>query len=232
MNRKKILVVDDDSIILNFLLEFLGAEGFKVFIANNGEDAIELCKQYKPHLILLDIMMPFMDGYEACVKIREFSSVPIIFLSAKNETEDRVTGLACGCDDYIAKPFDSSELLLRIKAVLRRTGGGHFDPPKHDIIEVTGLTINLTSRTVIRDDREIELTAKEFDLLWYLASNPKRVFTRDQLFYQIWNADFYGDTSVVTMLVKRLREKIEDDHSNPLYIKTVRGVGYKFCENF
>ncbi len=229
MDKNKILVVDDDSLILNFILEKLVSEGFQVIIASNGKDALELCRQFKPNLVLLDVMMPVMDGFKTCTKIREFSSVPIIFLSAKNEPEDRVLGLTCGSDDYITKPFDSNELVLRIKAVLKRTESGHMNIQR-EILKFSSLVINLASRTVTRNQQEVELTAKEFDLLWFLASNPERVFTREQLIYHIWNSDYYGDNTVVTMLVKRLREKVEEDPSNPTYVKTVRGVGYKFSD--
>ncbi len=228
MDKKKIMVIDDDTTILNFLSEFLSSEGFVVYTAADGSTALELCRQKKPDLVVLDVMMPEMDGFETCLQMRRISTVPIVFLSAKHETSDRVMGLACGSDDFVAKPFDSGELLLRIKAILRRSRGGVLEPDQDQLIKLAGLTINRTNRSVEKLNRNVELTAKEFELLWLLASYPKRVFTRDQLIYQIWNQNFLEDTSVVTMLVKRLREKIEDDHAKPVYIKTIRGVGYKF----
>ena len=228
MDRKKILIIDDDMTILNFLSEFLSSEGFVVFTATGGYKALELCRSKKPDLVVLDVMMPEMDGFEACLQIRRVSTVPIVFLSAKHETSDRVMGLACGSDDFVAKPFDSGELLLRIKAILRRSRGEVMGSGHDQFLKLAELTINRTNRSVEKMDQNVELTAKEFELLWLLASYPKRVFTRDQLIYQIWNQNFLEDTSVVTMLVKRLREKIEDDPAKPVYVKTVRGVGYKF----
>jgi DNA-binding response OmpR family regulator len=229
MAGQKILIADDEPKILKFLAGFLRREGFEVSTAVNGEEAVAGFYRVNPDLIVLDIMMPGLDGFEACRRIRAESNVPVLFLSAKNETLDKITGLALGSDDYLTKPFDGAELLLRIKAILRRAA----DSPnrdQEDVIEVPGLVINRTSRLVSRAGDEIALTPKEFDLLWLLARYPNRVFTRDQLLYQIWDTEYTGDAGVVTTLVKRLREKIEPDPANPRYIKTVRGVGYKFGE--
>lgn len=227
MERKRILVADDEPKIVKFLHEFLSREGFEVTSVSNGEEAVSAAAGGAFDLIILDIMMPVMDGYEACRRIRDKADVPIIMLSAKNEPIDRVMGLTVGSDDYLAKPFDTSELLLRVKAVLKRTAGRPTGESE-DHIALPGLSIDRATRSVEVDGREVELTPKEFELLWLLAGHPKRVFTRNQLLYQVWNTDYTGDTGLVTTLVKRLREKIEQDPSTPVFVKTVRGVGYKF----
>lgn len=229
MTGQKILIADDEPKILKFLAGFLQREGFEVSTAVNGEEAVAGFYRVKPDLVVLDVMMPGLNGFEACRRIRAESNVPVIFLSAKNETLDKITGLALGSDDYLTKPFDGAELLLRIKAILRRTANNP-NRDQEDVIEVPGLVINRTSRLVSRAGNEIAITPKEFDLLWLLARHPNRVFTRDQLLYQIWDTEYTGDAGVVTTLVKRLRGKIEPDAANPRYIKTVRGVGYKFGE--
>jgi len=226
----RILVVDDEPKMLKFLTGFLTREGFEVETASNGEEVLAKFARWNPDLILLDVMMPRVDGFEVCRRIREQSRVPIIFLTAKDDTGNKIIGLTLGSDDYLTKPFNSAELLLRIKAVLRRYTEGQSAEDREEIIRVPGMVINRTSRTVEREGGETELTQKEFDLLWLLASHPRRVFTRDQLLYQIWDTGYCGDTAVVTTLVKRLREKIEPDADRPRYIKTVRGVGYKFGE--
>ncbi len=226
--KKRILVADDEPRILKFLTGFLSREGFEVVTAADSSEVMAVFEESSPDLILLDIMMPHIDGFEVCRKIREISKVPIIILSAKNETLDKIMGLSLGCDDYLTKPFDSAELLLRIKAVMRRAAARSAHPEADDVIRFPGITINRTSRTVEVADRETELTPKEFELLWLLAGHPKQVFTREQLLYQIWDTEYADDTGIVTTLVKRTREKIEEDPANPRFIKTVRGVGYKF----
>lgn len=223
---KKILVVDDEITILKFLAEFLSLENFEVTIADNGINAILKVKEFKPDLILLDVMMPGMDGFDTCKKIREISPIPIIFLTAKSDSRDKIMGLTCGGDDYVIKPFDSAELLLRIRAVLRRSGSSEVTA--EEIAEVSGLTVNKSARTVKKREKEIELTVTEFNLLWHLINHPKRVFTREQLAYQVWNSNPAEDTGMINAAIKRLREKIEDNPSDPFYIRTIRGVGYKF----
>jgi len=225
MSGKRILVVDDDLKICKFLVSFLAREGYEVYSAQDGDEALAKFREVDPHLIILDVMMPGKDGYEVCKAIRETSQVPIIFLSAKGEIEDRVLGLATGSDDYLTKPFDNAELLLRIEAILRRTE--KYAEPQQQVVKVAGLEINRDTHQVKVNGQEVELTNKEFELLWLLARNPNQVFTREQLIYQIWDSYYTGDTGIVTTLVKRLREKIEDNPSNPRYIKTIRGVGYK-----
>lgn len=228
MNGKRILIADDEPKIIKFLDGFLQREGFQVFTASNGQEVLAVVDRINPDLIILDVMMPKLDGFEVCRRIREESNVPIIFLTAKNEELDKIMGLTLGSDDYLTKPFNSAELLLRVKAVLRRTSEGANENNDQDIIRVPGMAINRRSMGVEVDGHEVELTHKEFELLWFLASRPNQVFTRDRLIYQIWNTEYFEDTGIVTTLVKRLREKIETDPANPRFIKTIRGIGYKF----
>jgi len=223
----KILVAEDDDSIRQFLHILLTREGYQVKAVGEGTEVIHAYHTFNPDLLLLDIMMPGMDGFEVCRKIREESNLPIVILTAKEENEDKISGLILGCDDYITKPFDSTELVLRIKAVLRRATVHALKEDGRDIVKLPGLTINYSSRITEVRGKEIYLTPKEYDLLWLLSNRPDQVFTREQLLNLIWDSDYYGSDSVVTTLVKRLREKIEIDVSNPCYIKTVHGVGYK-----
>jgi Response regulators consisting of a CheY-like receiver domain and a winged-helix DNA-binding domain len=220
-------VAEDDVTIRQFLDILLTREGFSVKVVGQGTEVIEECRKSKPDLLLLDIMMPGMDGFEVCRKIREESNLPIIILTAKNDKEDKISGLILGCDDYITKPFDSTELVLRIKAVLRRVQEHSQSANERNIVKLPGLTINNSSRVTEVGGIKVELTPKEYALLWLLSNHPEQVFTKEQLLYQIWDSDYYGSPSVVTSLVKRLREKIEPDVSKPSYIKTMHGVGYK-----
>lgn len=222
-----IIVAEDDDSIRQFLYILLTREGFNVKVVGQGTEVINECRNCQPDLLLLDIMMPGMNGFEVCRIIRKESNLPIIILTAKENKEDKISGLILGCDDYITKPFDSTELVLRIKAVLRRAKEHGRTENSRTIIELPGLKINSVSRITEVRGKEVDLTPKEYALLWLLANNPDQVFTREQLLYQIWDSDYYGSTSVVTTLVKRLREKIEFDPSKPSYIKTVHGVGYK-----
>jgi len=227
MIGKKIMVAEDDVRLQKFLHSFLTREGFNVMVVGEGQAVITEYHRFQPDLLLLDVMMPGMDGFEVCRKIREESYLPIVILSAKDGHTDKILGLTLGCDDYITKPFENTELLLRIKAVLRR--GKEHSPQENDlnIVKLPGLTINRITRITEVGGKEVDLTPKEFDLLWLLSNRPNQVFTRNQLLYQTWDSDFYGNPAVVTTLVKRLREKIEPDVSNPYYIKTMHGVGYK-----
>lgn len=226
MTKQKILVVDDDERILTCLEGLLSRNGYEVLAVSNGHHVFSHFEQYSPDLLVLDIMMPDIDGYEICQRIRESSDVPIMFLSAKGEPTDRVLGLALGCDDYLSKPFDNFELLLRIKAVLRRINQSSKE--NRFVIKRGNLTMDKVSRELWINQTKIELTKKEFDLLWLLASQPHKVFTRENLVYAIWGTEFCEDTKIVTAIIKRLREKIEFNPNQPLYIKTIRGVGYKF----
>ncbi len=222
-----IIVAEDDTGIQQFLQILLTREGFSVIIVGKGTEVITACHNFNPDLLLLDIMMPGMDGFEVCRQIREESDLPIIILSAKDRNSDKVLGLTLGCDDYITKPFESAELLLRIKAVMRRVEDHSYLNYGRNIVKLPGLTINLINRVTEVGGSEVDLTPKEFDLLWLLSNHPKQVYTRDQLLYQIWSSDDYDNPAVVTTLVKRLRKKIEADVTNPLYVITVQGVGYK-----
>ncbi len=222
-----IIVAEDDSSIRQFLEILLTREGYSVKVVGQGTEVINECHNSKPDLLLLDIMMPGMDGFEVCRKIRKESNLPIIILTAKEDNEDKIAGLILGCDDYITKPFDSTELVLRIKAVLRRVKESSHLENGRNIVELPGLTINSISRITEVGGKEVDLTPKEYALLWLLSNRPDQVFTREQLLNQIWDSDYYGSDSVVTSLVKRLREKIEPDASNPYYIRTIHGVGYK-----
>jgi len=227
MIGKKIMVAEDDARLQKFLYNFLTREGFNVMIVGQGQEVILECSHFQPDLLLLDIMMPGMDGFEVCRKIREGSTLPIVFLSAKDENTDKILGLTLGCDDYITKPFENTELLLRIKAVLRRVEAHNPQENGLNIVRLPGLTINRITRVTEVRGKVVNITPKEFDLLWLLSKRPDQVFTRKQLLYETWDSDYYGNPEVVTTLVKRLRQKIELDVTNPYYIKTIHGVGYK-----
>ena len=228
MSNQKIMIVDDDLNICELLRLYLEKEGFETLVANDGATAVSFAGNYKPDLILLDIMLPELDGWQVCREIRKTSSVPIIMLTAKGETFDKILGLELGADDYISKPFDSKEVVARIKAVLRRTQGGD-SPDKRDVEEVRydKLVINLTNYELIVDGKQIDTPPKELELIYHLASNPNRVYTRDRLLDEVWGFDYYGDSRTVDVHVKRLREKLEGV-SDKWSLKTVWGVGYKF----
>ena len=221
----KVLIVDDDQNICELLRLYLQKDGFDTEIANDGSEAIELQKKYNPDIILLDVMMPKLDGWQVCREIRKTSDVPIIMITAKGEVFDKILGLELGADDYISKPFDTKEVIARIKAVLRRT----TDKTKNENEEVRfdKLIINLTNYELIVDGKKIDTPPKELELIYHLASNPNRVYTRDQLLDEVWGFDYYGDSRTVDVHVKRLREKI-DGVSPKWELKTVWGVGYKF----
>ena len=226
MDNQKILIVDDDSNICELLRMYLNKDGFDTAIAADGEQAIDLVLKYKPDLILLDIMMPRLDGWQVCREVRKTSEVPIIMLTAKGEVFDKILGLELGADDYISKPFDTKEVLARIKAVLRRSN----EKSKRNAIKEVRfdkLVINLTNYELIVDGKQIDTPPKELELIFHLASNPNRVYTRDQLLDEVWGFDYYGDSRTVDVHVKRLREKLENVSEN-WSLKTVWGVGYKF----
>ena len=231
MEKKRILIVDDDENIAELISLYLVKECFDTEIAADGEEALEKFKQYQPQLILLDIMLPGMDGYDVCREIRKSSNVPIIMLSAKGEVFDKVLGLKIGADDYMIKPFDSNELVARVQAVLRRVQQNEevAEPQTEelsDCVKYDGLTVNLNSYSVIYNGRVIDMPPKEMELLYFLANSPNQVFTREQLLDQIWGYDYIGDTRTVEVHVKRIREKIKDGSN--WSIATVWGIGYKF----
>ncbi len=226
MNKPRILIVDDEVNICELLRLYLEKDGFETAMANNGEQAIEQAEKYEPDLILLDVMMPVLDGWQVCREIRKTSDTPIIMLTAKGETFDKILGLELGADDYISKPFDTKEVIARIRAVLRRTADKN---EKNGIKEVKydKLVINITNYELIVDGKQIDTPPKELELIYHLASNPNRVYTRDQLLDEVWGFDYYGDSRTVDVHVKRLREKLENV-SESWSLKTVWGVGYKF----
>ena len=229
VSKQKILIVDDDNNIAELISLYLTKECYDTRIVNDGEEALIAFEQYNTNLILLDLMLPGIDGYQVCREIRAKSNTPIIMLSAKGEVFDKVLGLELGADDYILKPFDSKELVARVKAVLRRYQPVKTEtPPVVEIkcVEYPDLIVNLSNYSVVYNGRPIDMPPKELELLYFLASSPNQVFTREQLLDHIWGYEYIGDTRTVDVHVKRLREKIKD-HSS-WSIATVWGIGYKF----
>ena len=229
IGKQKILIVDDDENIAELISFYLTKECFDTKIVYNGEDALTAFDSYQPNLVLLDLMLPGIDGYQVCREIRARSSTPVIMLSAKGEVFDKVLGLELGADDYIMKPFDSKEMVARVRAVLRRYQPARSEedsPEKAKCVEYEGITINLTNYSVTCDGQHIEMPPKELELLYCLAASPNQVFTREQLLDRIWGYEYIGDTRTVDVHIKRLREKIKD---HPHWsISTVWGIGYKF----
>ena len=225
MNAEKILVVDDDLNICELLRLYLTKEGYNVVIANDGMSAVTMFQEENPSLVLLDVMLPKLDGWQVCREIRKFSETPIIMLTAKGEVFDRVLGLELGADDYVVKPFDTKEIVARIKAVLRRSATSTVEEIKE--VHYDKLSINLTNYELKVAGVQIDTPPKEMELIFHLAKNPNRVFTRDQLLDEVWGYDYYGDSRTVDVHVKRLREKLEGA-SDKWELRTVWGVGYKF----
>lgn len=221
----KVLIVDDDTNICELLRLYLEKDGFDTVVVNDGSAALKAVNDEKPDIVLLDIMLPKIDGWQVCREIRKFSSVPIIMLTAKSETFDKVLGLELGADDYVSKPFDTKEVVARVKAVLRRTNADKDDKIKE--VKFDNLVINLTNYELIVKGEAVDTPPKELELIYHLASNPNRVYTRDQLLDEVWGFDYYGDSRTVDVHVKRLREKLEGV-STEWSLKTVWGVGYKF----
>jgi DNA-binding response OmpR family regulator len=234
MKPTTILVVDDEPTIREVVRRYLERDGFKVSDAADGHTALTLLRENPPDLMILDLMLPGIDGLAIARRLRDTDSplvalgeVPIIMLTAKSEERDRLYGFELGADDYVTKPFSPQELVARVKAVLRRAQGNHAQAPERPL-RFERLMIDPRTREVELDGKSVALTAKEFDLLYFFASRPRQVFTRDQLLDQVWGYAFYGDPSTVTVHVRRVREKIEPDPSTPTFIQTVWGVGYKF----
>lgn len=225
MAKEKILVVDDEKNIVELLLYNLEKEGYDVIKAYDGFEAVNLAKQERPDLIILDIMLPGQGGLEVCRIIRKETKIPIIMATAKGEEIDKILGLELGADDYVTKPFSPRELVARVKAVLRRTSS---KLEEKDELNFEELTINLMKHEVRLKGVEVDLKPKEFDLLKLLATNPGKVFTRDFLLEQLWGYDYLGDTRTVDVHMRRLRQKIEEDAANPRFLRTVHGIGYKF----
>ena len=225
MANNKVLIVDDDEHIVELIKLYMDKEGFDTVTANNGKKAVELFKSEAPAIVILDVMMPEMDGWQVCREIRRVSNIPIIMLTAKGETFDKVLGLELGADDYMVKPFEPKELLARVKAVLRRSDTKESNAEKE--IFFPNLTINLSNYELKINGNIVEVPPKELELLYFLASNPNRVFTREQLLEEVWGFDYFGDSRTVDVHIKRLREKLEGVEAN-WQLKTVWGVGYKF----
>lgn len=226
--NQTVLIVDDEFNICELIRLYVEKEGYKAVISHNGNDAVEKFKSLSPDLVLLDIMLPGKDGWQVCREIRGIDNTPIIMLSAKGETFDKVLGLELGADDYIVKPFEPKELIARIKAVLRRSESttGTEEVEKNEL-KFDGLRINQETYEVYLDDKKIEMPPKEFELLYFLAKNTNKVYTRDQLLDEIWGYEFFGDSRTVDVHIKRIREKVEREDKN-WHLKTVWGVGYKF----
>ncbi len=220
-----ILVVDDEPIVREVVCRYLAREGYRTLEAGDGERARELVEEEKPSLVVLDLMLPGVDGLELCRWIRGRSEVPVIMLTARGEEADRIVGLELGADDYVTKPFSPRELVARVKTVLRRTS---VNPESPERLVFDDLIVDVAMREVKRGSQELRLTAREFDLLWFLARHPRHVFSRDQLMDRVWGYSAALDTGTVTVHVRRLREKIETDPARPLLLQTVWGVGYRF----
>jgi DNA-binding response OmpR family regulator len=221
---RTILVVDDEPIVRDVVAKYLQREGFRTIEAAEGETARALFERESPSLVVLDVMMPGGDGLSLCRWIRSRSETPVILLTALGEEEDRIVGLELGADDYVTKPFSPRELTARVKTILRRT---RAEPGGEERVSFGDVAIDLATREVTKNGSSLKLTAKEFDLLWFLASNPRRVFSRTHLLDRVWDDDGLRDTSTVTVHIRRLREKIECDPSQPLHLETVWGVGYR-----
>ncbi len=228
MIAQTVLVADDDEKIRELLVLYLSKEGFAVEQAADGAEAILKAQQLKPGLIVLDIMMPVLDGLEVCRQVRKFSRVPIIMLTARVEDEDRIMGLELGADDYVSKPFNPRELVARVKAVLRRSSEAVPEAQGSDVLRFPQLLINRQEYVVTSSGQTVQLTNKEMELLWHMASHPGRVFSREQLLESVWGYEYFGDTRTVDTHIKRIRQKLGVQPDTPWDIKTVWGVGYKF----
>ncbi len=224
-----VLVIEDEVSLAEIIQFRLQQEGYQVYLAYDGEEGIKLTRELAPDLLLLDLMLPKKDGFEVCKEVRKFSNVPIIMLTAKDSEVDKVIGLELGADDYVTKPFSNRELIARVKANLRRSIMEQVNQPSgmtQGIIQVGGLVINYNTYQVFKNDLPLNLTHREFELLYYLARNLGQVLTREHLLQEVWGYDYLGDVRTVDVSMRRLREKIEEDPSNPLYIITRRGMGY------
>lgn len=229
MFKARILVVDDEVQLQKALRRRLEREGYQVVVAGDGEEALRLFDETRPDLVILDVMLPRLDGFGVLAELRARSDTPIIILSARSDELDKLVGFRLGVDDYMTKPFSLAELVLRVAAILRRVQGQPLGSPRAQVLRFPRLEVDAGRRRVVRDGEPIRLTAKEFDLLWLLASQPQAVFSREQILEHVWQSDYDGDLNNVTVLVSRLREKLEPDPAHPVFIETVRGVGYRFA---
>jgi len=221
---RTVLVVDDEPIVRDVVVRYLRHEGYRTLQAGDGDEARRLIEEAEPSLVVLDVMLPGTDGLALCRWIRHRSELPVIMLTARGDEADRIVGLELGADDYVAKPFSPRELVARVRTVLRRARSA---PGGNERIAIAGLEIDALTRDVLRGGQSVQLTAKEFDLLWFLASHPRQVFSRDQLMDRVWGYEAAYDTGTVTVHVRRLREKIEAEPSRPRHLQTVWGVGYR-----
>lgn len=226
----KILIIEDEEAIADLEKDYLEINGYEVCICNTGDSGLQEAINGEYNLIILDLMLPGMDGFEVCKKIREEKNVPILMVSARKDDIDKIRGLGLGADDYMTKPFSPSELVARVKAHMARYERlvGSNQRPQNDIVEIRGIRIDKTARRVYVDGEEKSFTTKEFDLLTFLAENPNHVFTKEELFEEIWDMGPIGDIATVTVHIKKIREKIEKDTAKPQYIETIWGVGYRF----
>lgn len=229
--NKKILIVEDEKPISDIIKFNLIKEGYEIETAYDGEEALKKVYQFQPDLVLLDVMLPKLDGFQVCRRIRESFNMPIIMLTAKEEEVDKVLGFELGADDYITKPFGMRELIARVKANIRRLSLADTDTSGNNVIYAGKLTIDLDRYEVLKEEKTIELTLREFELLKFLATQANQIFTREQLLKDVWGYEYFGDIRTVDVTVRRLREKVEDDSSEPTYIMTKRGVGYYFKRN-
>lgn len=228
IHNNTILIIDDDDAVRASASAALEQEGFQVIMASKGQDGLELFQSRQPDLVILDLMLPDLDGYDVCFAIRKESQVPIVILSAKDDEVDKVVGFRMGVDDYVTKPFSSAELVLRVKAILKRSKHFTFETPAPNRVVSGDLVVDLQRREVTVGNKQINLTTKEFDLLWFLANHPNQVFTREDLSSKVWEDYFAGNPGTINVLICRLRDKIETNPAHPQYIQTVWGVGYKF----
>ncbi|MDY4114786.1 MAG: response regulator transcription factor [Blautia sp.] len=229
VSKQKILIVDDDNNIAELIALYLTKECFETKIVNDGEEALKEFASFHPDLIILDLMLPEVDGFDICRQVRQEKNIPIIMVSAKKDDIDKIRGLGLGADDYMTKPFSPSELVARVKAHMDRYNrliGSNVQ--KNDIVEIRGIKIDKTARRVWVNGEETTFTSKEYDLLTFLAENPNRVFTKEELFREIWDMESVGDIATVTVHIKKIREKIEFNTAKPQYIETIWGVGYRF----
>lgn len=223
-----VLVADDNKDITDILTVYLKKEGYEPLIAKDGLEAEQMFEQYEPKAILLDVMMPLKDGYQVCKDIRKKSSVPIILITARGEDYDKIMGLDIGADDYIVKPFSPSEVMARLRAVLRRLGNGEPGKEQENVLRINNMVVNLEEYSFQVDGKRIPLTKKEIETMWTLAEHPNKVFTRDNLLDSLWGCDYYGDSRTVDSHIKRLRAKLDTVEHPAWSIKTIWGVGYKF----
>jgi DNA-binding response OmpR family regulator len=227
--RRRVLIVDDEASIREVLGQYLAVEDFTVLLAADGIEALHLARTSPPDLVILDLMLPGIDGLEVCRRLRATSAVPVLMLTARGEEADRIEGFRAGTDDYVTKPFSPREVVMRVRAIMRRVEATSVPAMVLDgTVRVGSLVIQPTLRQVQRDGEALDLTAKEFDLLHFLALHPRQVFSRRQVLDAVWHFDYYGDTGTVTVHMRRLREKVEHDPARPRHLKTVWGVGYKF----